>query len=139
MIYGIFGEPCVGKSELATALKKKIGGKIVSNRAYLHYAAREEEAERIFKEMLDKESGNVFFIISEPYELYFLPRRAIRVKLTATIETIEKRYAEKMYGHLPEDVKTALEDRHGTFDFLSSDFTFTQEDDLETKVHKILE
>lgn len=138
MIYGIFGEPCVGKSTLALALKKEIGGKIITDEEYLHYAEKEGDAERIFMERLNTATGNIFYIITKPYQLYFLPQNACKIKLLASIQTIEKRFAQKMYGHLPDEVKERLEESHGMFDFTPADFVFTEEDELEEKLHTIL-
>lgn len=118
MVIGIFGESCVGKSTLADSLREKSCAEIYTGKDYLRLAKNEADAKREFMRRLeDAVSGrHLIYVISEKEHLSLLPDTALRVLVTADLEVIEKRFAERMGGKLPEPVKAMLERKHGTFD-----------------------
>lgn len=118
MVIGIFGESCVGKSTLADSLRKKSGAEIYTGKDYLRLAKNEADAKREFMQILENavSGGNLIYVISEKEHLSLLPDAALRVLVTADLEVIEKRFAERMGGKLPEPVKVMLERKHGSFD-----------------------
>lgn len=118
LVIGILGESCVGKTTLATALQKEIGGKIVTGKDYLRLAKSESEATALFQRKLQEAlSGNhILYVISEKAHLALLPEGAIRILVTADLDTILKRFASRMHGNLPAPVKAMLERKHGCFD-----------------------
>ncbi len=118
MVIGIFGESCVGKSTLAASLQKKSGAEIYTGKDYLRLAKNEADAKREFMRMLeDAVSGrHLIYVISEKEHLSLLSDAALRVLVTADLEVIEKRFAERMGGKLPEPVKAMLERKHGSFE-----------------------
>jgi len=62
------------------------------------------------------DSSNIIYIISEKEHLALLPDRAIKVLVTADIETIKERFRIRMHGNLPGPVEQMLERKHGMFD-----------------------
>lgn len=127
MVIGIFGESCVGKSTLADSLQKRCGAEIYTGKDYLRLAKNEAAAKRQFMQMLeDAVSGmHIIYVISEKEHLSLLPDAALRILVTADLGVIEKRFAERMGGKLPEPVKAMLERKHGTFDSEKCDIHVT--------------
>lgn len=119
MVIGIFGESCTGKSTIARQLSGKTGAVIHTGNDYLRMAKSQQEAQRQFRALLQtaqQGSEPVIYVISEPEQLEFLPDGALRVLVTAELDTIKVRFAERMHGHLPQPVEKMLERRHGCFD-----------------------
>ena len=91
MVIGIFGESCTGKSTLADKIARK--------------------------KMEDAISGeNILYVISEKEHLPLLPEGALRILVTAELEMIKSRFAERLRGNLPAPVAAMLEKKHGCFD-----------------------
>ena len=59
---------------------------------------------------------NIIYVISEKEHLSLLPEGAVRILVTADLETIKTRFAQRMRGNLPAPVATMLEKKHGCFD-----------------------
>lgn len=118
MVIGIIGESCTGKSAIAERLREQIGGEVVTGKDYLKLAKSESMAEILFKKKLLKavEEETVIYVISEKDQLKLLPESAVRVLVTADLETIKKRFAARMNGNLPDAVGKMLERKHGMFD-----------------------
>ena len=69
------------------------------------------------KELEAAVSGkNILYVISEPEHLPLLPEGALRVLVTADLELIRSRFAQRMRGNLPAAVSAMLERKHGCFD-----------------------
>lgn len=118
MVIGIFGESCVGKSTLAASIQKELGGEIFTGKDYLRLAKQEAAAEALFRQKLQAalSGGPILYVISEKEHLSLLPEGAIRILVTADLETIRNRFASRMHGNLPEPIKAMLERKHGCFD-----------------------
>ena len=118
MVYGIIGENCSGKSTLAEKMKETIGAEIITGKDYLRMSRSESEAVILFRKKLESAvSGeNIIYVISEPEQLALLPKDAIRVLVSADIETIKERFKARMHGNLPVPVAQMLEKKHGVFD-----------------------
>lgn len=118
LVIGILGESCVGKTTLATALQKEIGGEIVTGKDYLRLAKNEYEAAALFQRKLQESllGDHILYVISERAHLALLPEGAIRILVTADLDTILERFASRMHGSLPAPVKAMLERKHGSFD-----------------------
>ena len=119
MVIGIFGASCTGKSSVAKEIEKRTNAKVFSGKDYLRGAASEDEAKKRFVDLLSSnETGNDFivYIITEKEHLTFLPKNAIRVYMTADIETIKERFAKRMNGNLPLPVAVMIEKKHTLFD-----------------------
>ncbi len=118
MVIGVFGESCTGKTTLAEALRDRLQGEIVTGRDYLRGAKSEDEARRVFRKRLEAAvaEGCVIYVISEREQLALLPDGALRVLVTAELETIKERFAARMHGSLPAPVAAMLEKKHGCFD-----------------------
>lgn len=118
MVIGIFGESCTGKSTLADRLRPLLDAEVYTGKDYLRLAKNEDIAKRIFQEKLeDAVSGaHVIYVISETEHLSLLPEKAVRVLVTADLETIKERFAQRMRGNLPAPVAAVLERKHGCFD-----------------------
>ena len=118
MVIGIFGESCVGKSTLATSIQGQMGGEIVTGKDYLRLAKSEAAARALFQEKLRQAlSGNhLIYVISEKEHLALLPEGAVRILVTADLDTILDRFASRMHGTVPAPVKAMLERKHGSFD-----------------------
>lgn len=124
MVIAIFGESCVGKSTLASALKERLGAEIYTGKDYLRLAKNESIAQKLFRKKLEEAvSGtNLIYVISEKEHLSLLPEGAVRVLMTADLEKILERFAVRMHGNLPVPVKTMLEKKHGCFDTVLHDY-----------------
>lgn len=118
MVIAIFGESCVGKSTLASALKERLSAEIYAGKDYLRLAKNESIAQKLFRKKLEEavSGANLIYVISEKEHLSLLPEGAVRVLMTADLEKILERFAVRMHGNLPVPVKTMLEKKHGCFD-----------------------
>lgn len=85
---------------------------------YLQFAKNEAIAKKLFQEKLeDAASGaHIVYVISEKEHLPLLPDGAFRVLVTANLDVIKERFAQRMRGNLPAPVATMLERKHGCFD-----------------------
>ena len=126
MVYGIIGENCSGKSTLAEEIKKTIGAEIITGKDYLRMAKSESEAEILFRKKLENavNGESIIYVISEPEHLKLLPKDAIRVLVSADIDTIKERFKARMHGNLPAPVAQMLEKKHGIFDTDTYDYRF---------------
>ena len=59
---------------------------------------------------------HIIYVISEKEHLELLPEGAVRILVTAELETIKTRFAKRMRGNLPVPVAAMLEKKHGCFD-----------------------
>ncbi len=118
MVIGIFGESCTGKSTLAQKLAASLPCEIVTGKDWLRLAKNENIARMLFQKKLKAAvSGeNVIYVISEQEHLELLPEGALRVLVTADLEIIKTRFAQRMRGNLPGPVAAMLEKKHGCFD-----------------------
>ena len=140
MVIGIFGESCTGKSTLAEKIAASIPCEVFTGKDYLRLAKNENIAKTLFtNKMAAAETGeNIIYVISEKEDLDLLPDGAVRVLVTADLETIKSRFAKRMRGNLPAPVAAMLEKKHGCFDAESCDFrVISGETDLETVVEEI--
>lgn len=140
MVIGIFGESCTGKSTLAEKLAASFPCEIFTGKDYLRLAKNENIAKVMFqKKMAAAVAGeNVIYVISEQEHLPLLPEGALRVLVTADLETIKSRFSQRMRGKLPAPVEAMLEKKHGCFDGESCHFRVVSgETDLETVVEQI--
>ena len=126
MVIGIIGENCSGKSTLAEAIKSTIGAKLVTGKDYLRMAKSESEAATLFRAKLQAAlSGeHVIYVISEPEHISFLPEGAVKILVTADMETIKERFKARMHGNLPAPVEQMLVRKHGMFDDGTYDYRF---------------
>ena len=118
MVIGIFGESCTGKSTLADKLKESIHAQVYTGKDYLRLEKNEAAAKQSFQAKLRGaiNGENIIYVISEKEHLLLLPEGSIRVLVTADLETIKTRFAERMHGNLPAPVAVMLERKHGCFD-----------------------
>lgn len=118
MVIGIFGENCVGKSLVAGELKKRLNAQVYTGKDFLRLAKSEAEAKRVFQEKLQAamDGAHVIYVIAEQEHLSLLPEGAVRILVTADLETIKARFAQRMNGTLPAPVAGMLERKHGMFD-----------------------
>lgn len=118
MVIGMMGDSCTGKSTIAAALLERLGGEITSGKDYLRLAKNENIAGKLFQKKLSDAmtDGNIIYVISEKEQLSFLPEQAVRVLVTASLDTIKARFAERMNGNLPEPVARMLERKYGLFE-----------------------
>ena len=126
MVIGIIGENCSGKSTLAEKIKAEFGAEIVTGKDYLRMAKSESEAVSLFREKLRRavSGDNIIYVISDPEHVKLLPDGAIRILVTADLETIKERFRARMHGNLPAQVALMLERKHGMFDSGEYDFRF---------------
>jgi len=115
MIIGIIGESCTGKTTIAEELSKRTGREIYTGKDYIKLAKNENEAKENFIQLL-KDSNDIIYVISEKEQLQLLPENAIRIILTADLDTIKQRFSKRMKGTLPAPVEAMLEAKHGIFD-----------------------
>ena len=126
MLICIIGENCSGKSTLANEIKKIIDAQVFSGKDYVRMAKSESEAVVLFKEKLRSavSTENIIYVISEPEHINLLPDGAIRILVSADIDTIKERFKARMHGNLPAPVEQMLEKKHGVFDGGVYDYYF---------------
>lgn len=134
MVIGIIGESCTGKSTLADKLKSLLGAEVYTGKDYLRLAKNEAIAKQLFQKKLeDAVSGaHIVYVISEKEHLPLLPDGAFRVLVTADLDIIKERFAQRMRGNLPAPVATMLERKHGCFNDQKYDVrVISERDDLD--------
>lgn len=126
MVIGIIGENCSGKSTLATNIRDAIGAEIITGKDYLRMSKSEPEARRLFQEKLNSAviGSNIIYVISDPEHVDLLPKGAVRILVTADLDTIKTRFKARMRGVLPGPVERMLESKHGMFDNETYDYCF---------------
>ena len=126
MVIGLIGENCAGKSTLAARIRDAIGAEVVTGRDYLRMAKSEAEARRLFRKKLAGavSGGNIIYVISESDQLDLLPDGAVRILISADLDTIKARFRARMCGFLPAPVERMLESKHGLFDKGSYDYRY---------------
>lgn len=123
MVIGIIGESCTGKSTLAEKLKDLLHAEVYTGKDYLRLAKNEATAKKLFQKRLDETSDSqpIIYVISEKEHLPLLPPKALRVLVTAELDVIQERFAQRMGGELPAPVAAMLEKKHGCFDHEAHD------------------
>ena len=123
MVIGIFGESCTGKSTLADKLKESINAQVYTGKDYLRLEKNEAAAKQSFQAKLREavHGENIIYVISEKEHLPLLPDGSIRILVTADLERIKTRFAQRMHGNLPAPVAAMLERKHGSFDMEQHD------------------
>lgn len=123
MVIGIFGESCTGKSTLADKLKESLRAQVYTGKDYLRMEKNEEAAKQAFQEKLREalHGENIIYVIAEKEHLPLLPEGSVRVLVTAELEDIKERFAQRMHGNLPAPVAAMLEQKHGCFDAVPHD------------------
>ncbi len=123
MIIGIIGESCTGKSTLAEKIAAALPCEIFTGKDYLRLAKNENIAKAMFQKKLTSavNGENIIYVISEKEHLPLLPEGAFRILVTADLELIKSRFAQRMRGNLPAPVSAMLEKKHGSFDDIPHD------------------
>ena len=118
MVIGIFGESCTGKSTLAEAISACVPCEVITGKDYLRLAKNENMAKALFRKKLDAamDGAHIIYVIAEKEHLALLPEGAVRILVTADLENIKNRFAQRMHGNLPAPVAAMLERKHGCFD-----------------------
>ena len=123
MVIAIFGESCTGKSTLADKLSSAINAEVFTGKDYLRMAKNESIAKAMFQKKLAAavDGEHVVYVISETEHLTLLPEGALRILVSAYIDLIKSRFAQRMHGSLPAPVAAMLEKKHGCFDSVPHD------------------
>ena len=123
MVIGIFGESCTGKSTLAEKIAAALPCEVFTGKDYLRLAKNENIARAMFQKKLRAAltGDHVIYVISEREHLPLLPEGAVRILVTADLELIKSRFAQRMRGTLPGPVAAMLEKKHGCFDTVPCD------------------
>ena len=140
MVIGIFGESCTGKSTLAEGIAASLSCEIYTGKDYLRLAKNENIAKVMFQKKLTAAvSGeNIIYVISEKEHLPLLPEGTLRILVTADLDTIKSRFAQRMRGNLPIPVAAMLEKKHGCFDDVPHDIhVISGETDLDEVCKRI--
>ena len=118
MLIGIIGESCVGKSTLAEELRQRLHAEVFTGKDYLRLAKNETAAKKLFQKKLEDAcaGAHIIYVISEKEHLELLPANAIRVLMTADMDRILDRFAQRMRGNLPEPVRQMLVKKRSIFD-----------------------
>ena len=124
MLIAIFGESCTGKSTLAAKLAEMENADIYTGKDYLRLAKNEAIAKKPFQDRLKGAltGSNLIYVISQKEHLALLPEGCTRILVTAELDTIKERFAQRMHGNLPAPVSAMLERSHGCFDQEPCDF-----------------
>lgn len=126
MLIGIMGENCSGKSALAEALRDALGAELVTGRDYLRLAKSESMALALFRKRLSAAvtGEDLIYVIAERELLKLLPEGAVRILVSADLDTVKARFRARMRGNLPEPVERMLERNHGCFDAEPCDYRY---------------
>ena len=118
MVIGIFGESCTGKSTLSEKISSGFSCEVITGKDYLRLAKNENIAKQMFRKKLNEavNGENIIYVISEKEHLSFLPEGTLRILVTADLELIKARFAQRLRGSLPAPVAAMLEKKHGCFD-----------------------
>lgn len=141
MVIGIFGESCTGKSTLAQKIATALPCEIFTGKDYLRLAKNESIAKALFQKKLHAavDGENIIYVISEKEHLPLLPEGALRILVTAELDLIQSRFAQRMRGTLPPPVAAMLERKHGCFDAEPHDIHMVSgETDPDAVVTRIL-
>ena len=140
MVIGIFGESCTGKSTLAEKIAASFPCEVFTGKDYLRLAKNENIAKVMFQKKLTAavNGENIIYVISEKEHLPLLPDGAFRILVTADLDLIKSRFAQRMRGNLPAPVAAMLEKKHGCFDAEPYDIhVLSGETDLDDAVAQI--
>lgn len=140
MVIGIFGESCTGKSTLAEKIAACLSCDVFTGKDYLRLAKNENIAKTVFQKKLNAavNGENIIYVISEKEHLPLLPEGALRILVTADLELIKSRFAQRMRGNLPVPVAAMLEKKHGCFDAERHDIhVVSEETDLDFVLEEI--
>ena len=140
MVIGIFGESCTGKSTLAEKIATGFPCEVFTGKDYLRLAKNENIAKVMFqKKLIAALTGeSIIYVISEKEHLPLLPKGALRILVTADLELIKSRFAQRMRGNLPAPVAAMIEKKHGCFDAEPYDIhVVSGETDLDAVVEQI--
>lgn len=126
MLIGIICESCAGKTTLADKIKQSSGAEVITGKDYLRMAKTGSEAEALFRENLLKAvtGENTICVISDTAHAALLPDGAVRILVSADLDTIKERFRSRMHGNLPAPVEQMLERKHGMFDDGDYDFRY---------------
>ena len=141
MLIGIIGESCTGKSTLAARIAEKLDCQVYTGKDYLRLAKNENIAKAMFRKKLAAAvtGENMIYVISEKEHLPSLPEGALRILVTADLETIKSRFAARMRGNRPAPVAAMLEKKHGGFDAVDCDIrVISEETDPDDIAERIL-
>jgi len=142
MVIGIFGESCTGKSTLAEKIAASFPCEIYTGKDYLRLAKNENIAKVMFQKKLTAavNGENIIYVISEKEHLALLPEGALRILVTADLELIKARFAQRMHGILPAPVAAMLEKKHGCFNLEHHDMHIVSgETDLDAIVKEVMQ
>lgn len=140
MVIGIFGESCTGKSTLSEKISASFPSEVFTGKDYLRLAKNENIAKVMFQKKLTAavNGENIIYVISEKEHLPLLPEGALRILVTADLELIKSRFAQRMHGNLPAPVAVMLEKKHCYFDTEPHDIHVVSEvTNLDTVVTQI--
>ena len=141
MVIGIFGESCTGKSTLAEKIAASFPCEVFTGKDYLRLAKNENIAKVLFQKKLTAavNGENIIYVISEKEHLPLLPDGAFRILVTADLDLIKSRFAQRMRGNLPAPVAAMLEKKHGCFDAEPHDIhAVSGETDLDEVVQEVV-
>ena len=141
MVIGIFGESCTGKSTLGAKIAASFPCEVYTGKDYLRLAKNENIAKAMFQKKLTAavNGEHIIYVISEKAHLSLLPAGALRILVTADIEQIKSRFAQRMGGDLPAPVAAMLERKHGCFDAEPHDIrAVSGETDLDAVLREVV-
>ena len=141
MVIGIFGESCTGKSTLANRIAAQLPCEMFTGKDYLRLAKSESIAKAMFKNKLNEaqEGAHILYVISEKEHLSLLPSSALRVLVTADLQLIKSRFAQRTGGTLPAPVECMLERKHGCFHAETHDIhVISEKTDLDSVTEEIM-
>ena len=84
----------------------------------MRLAKSESAAEALFRKRLAEAvtGKDVIYILSETEQINFLPEGSRNILITASLESIKRRFTARMHGQLPAPVSAMLERRYGQFE-----------------------
>jgi len=127
MLYLFAGPSCTGKSAAAEKMKDFIDVKIYTGRDYLRLSNNENEALKLFNddlnEAVEKENYNIIYVSTDINIVKSLKALSsgVKVRFTADIDVIKRRFSDRMNGHLPVAVSNMLDTQYQAWESFECD------------------
>lgn len=142
MLYIFMGQSCTGKSTVVNKIKELIDVEVYGGKDYLRMAKNESAAWELFYEKLsnaarnkDSSTETIIYLVTEKeqFDKISAIEHSIKVKFTASLDTIKSRFAQRMHGNLPQPVERMLEKQYEQWEGIKGDMNIdtTEINDIE--------
>lgn len=135
MVIVMMGSNCTGKTSMTKELMKYFDVEAYSGKDYLRLAKNENIAWKLFYKKLQESQDEkasesiIIYELAEKKDLAQLEGLDYKkVKMTAELDVIKKRFKERVGGQLPPPLAKMLEAKASQWDGVDVDYTFDTTD-----------